>query len=415
MNELLNKVHVGDVIGVMKTFPDSFVDCIVTSPPYWALRDYEEEGQIGLEDHPRLYINKMVEVLSECKRVLKPTGTIWFNIGDSYYTKSGSGTGNNFENRHEQLDNGKGNLTRAHNEIRGKYKTNWLQSKQKLLIPYRIAIACQDELGLVIRNDINWVKQIANWKDKNSWGSSMPSSVKDRLNNNSESIFLMTKNKKYFFDLNKIRIPHNSLNDLNRRNNMNYYKKETESKYSNTYLDGNKKGRNRKEFYNSNGKNPGDCLMFPLEPSHENHFAQFPFTLPDFCIKAGCPEKVCSKCGAPIIPVYEVENNEEKKEHDGENIKYHSIEHESNNRRGFNSTRIWYPPKRKFKGYKPSCSCNEGTKKGVVLDPFMGRGTTGIVAIRNNVDYIGIDLNKDYANIAEERIKKQPKSLKEWM
>jgi len=262
----INKVHQIDVLEGLKKLPDNSIDCIVTSPPYWNLRDYNVKEQIGLEKNPEDFINKIVEIMKECKRVIKPTGTIWLNLGDSYFKKLGN-------------------------------TNKWLQAKQRLLIPFRVAIKCQDELGLILRNDISWIKQVWNYKTKESFGSSMPVGVNDRLNTTSESIFFFVKTKNYYFNLDSVRIP---------------------------YRD--KGGANPK------GKNPGDCIMFPLEPSREEHIAMFPKTLPEFCIKSGCP------------------------------------------------------------------------KNGIVLDPFMGSGTTAIVAKRLGRKFIGFEINKDYLKIAKRRI-----------
>jgi DNA modification methylase len=237
----LNKIHCIDVLEGLRKLPDNSIDCVVTSPPYWALRDYGTAGQLGLEDNPQDYINKIVEIMKECKRVIKPTGSIWLNLGDSFYSKMGNETSANCLLNHRLPKN-----------IRGKFKSNWLQHKQKLMIPFRVAIQCQDELGLILRNDITWVKQWSNFKTKDSGGSSMPCSVNDRLNTNSESIFVFVKNSKYYFNLDKIRIP----------------------------------CRYKKKRFNIKGKNPGDCVQFPLEPSKEKHFAMFPKTLPKFCILA---------------------------------------------------------------------------------------------------------------------------------
>ena len=369
-----NKIYQGNCLDVLKTFPDNSIDCIVTSPPYWACRDYGEQneviwdenkdckhefeikerkihsgttkgtvqasvdkeggyatdwkhedkicnkcgawkGQLGLEEHPQQYINHIIQIMKECKRVLKKSGTIWLNLGDSFYTKSGSGTGINFKKMHEEMDV-RGEVTRVQNQTRGKFKSNWLQSKQKLLIPYRIAIACQDELGLILRNDMTWVKQILNWKTKDSQGTSMPTSVQDRLNTNSEPIFLFVKNQDYFFDLDAIRVKHKEVSI--KRNE--YGRCDVGSKEGVSF------GRaiNPGEFLHPKGKNPGDCIIFPIEPSSENHYAMFPKTIPEFCIKAGCP------------------------------------------------------------------------KDGIVLDPFSGGGTTCYVAKHLLRKYIGIELNTNY-------------------
>jgi len=262
-----NQVYQGDCLEVLKAFPDESIDCVITSPPYWGLRDYGIDNQLGLEEHPQQYIDKVLEVMKECQRVLKPTGTIFLNLGDSFYTKSGSGQGSNFLERHRELDGGAGRLTRAHTETRGKFKSNWLQSKQKLLIPYRIAIRCQDELGLILRNDIHWIKQFIDWGSKESYGNSYPSSVQDRLTTNSEAIFFFVKGKDYSFNLDAIRVPHKeiSFKRLKYRHKL-------------------------KTLCNPKGKNPGDCLRFPPDYSNDFHPAVFPKTLPEFCILCGCPQ-----------------------------------------------------------------------------------------------------------------------------
>jgi len=275
----LNSIYRIDALKGLKKLKDDSVDCIITSPPYWALRDYENKNQIGVETNPLEFVNKIVEIIKECKRVVKPTGTIWLNLGDSYYTDIASGI--------------RGEIITKYKKKIKKSDSNLLQLKQKLLIPYRIAIKCQDELGLILRNDLHWIKQMFNFKTKDSWGYSMPSAVQDRLNTCSESLFFFVKNKRYYFNLNKIKIP-----------------KRT----------------------SSGSKNPGDCVIFPLEPSKEKHSAMFPQTLPEFCILSGCPEK------------------------------------------------------------------------GIVLDPFMGSGTTAIVAKRLNRNFIGFDLNKGYIQIANRRL-----------
>ena len=198
-----------DVFDGLKRMQDGgvLVDCILTSPPYWGLRDYGVEGQIGLEEHPQQYVDKLVRVFRESKKVLKDTGSLWLNLGDSFYSKSGSGKGSNFKERHEQLDNGRGKLTEMHHKIRGKFNDGgWLQPKQKLLIPHRVAIALQED-GWVLRNDVVWSKP-----------NYMPSSVQDRLTTSFEFVFHFVKKQKYYYDLDSIRVPHKtSIEKINKR------------------------------------------------------------------------------------------------------------------------------------------------------------------------------------------------------
>ena len=359
------KLWHGDALEVLKSMPNESVDCCITSPPYWAVRDFGDKNQIGLEEHPQEYIDKIVKIMKELKRIIKKDGSIWLNLGDSYYSKSGSGQGSNYKQRHEQLDGGAGILKKAHTETRGKFKSNWLQNKQRLLIPSRIAIKCQDELGLILRNDIHWVKQIVNIKSQESFGCAMPTSIQDRLNTVAEFIFFFVKQNDYYFNLDEIRIPH-KLATINRalygfnetEGNLKHYSVRASgiNSFSNKIkemveIDKDKKyvsmfeGKTShsirkcpsdEEGYNIKGRNPGDCLMFPFEPSKLKHFAMFPSTLPLLCILAGCPQG------------------------------------------------------------------------GVVLDPFGGTMTTGVVAIKLGRKFWGIDINKDYLEkIAIPRIEKE--------
>lgn len=318
-----NKIYYGDCFDLIKKLPENSVDCIITSPPYWALRDYGFKNQIGLEEHPERYIEKIVAFMKEAKRVIKPTGTIFLNLGDSFYTRSG-GFNNRISKMPISLDKNS-LLYRAYTETRGKFKTNWLQAKQKLLIPYRIAIKCQDEHGLILRNDIHWVKQLFNVKSQESFGSSVPNPVKDRFNTNSESIFFFVKSKKYFFDLDAVRAPYKE-SSINRGR---YLRRATKgSPYAAQVIS----NRNKISF-NELGKNPGDCLHFPYEPRRERHVAMFPLKLPLFFIKCGCP------------------------------------------------------------------------KGGLVLDPFMGSGTTAAACALLGRDFIGFDANKKYCKVAEKFVK----------
>lgn len=355
-----NKIYCIDVLQGLKKLDDESIDCIVTSPPYWALRDYNSSKQIGLEDNPQDYINKIVEIMKECKRVLKPNGTIWLNLGDSYYSKTGNENTSSFLKNHRLPKN-----------IRGKFKSNWLQHKQRLLIPFRIAIKCQDELGLILRNNITWVKQWSNFKDKNSAGSSLPCSIQDRLNTNSETIFFFVKNPKYFFDLDSVKIPCRTL-EL--------------------------KGKD---------KNPGDCIVFPLEPSKEKHFAMFPPTLPEFCIKAGCPELICKKCGKPQLIRKSGGNSNafNIRIRDVQKGRIKSIDRKASKKETENYNEKNYISKEKQKIIL-DCNCKAGFESGIVLDPFMGSGTTALVARKFGRNFIGFDVNKDYTKIAKKRLLK---------
>lgn len=166
------EVRCGDALSILMTLPDESVDTCLTSPPYWGARDYGVEDQIGGEDDPHLYVDKLVKVFCEVRRVLKRTGSVWLNLGDIYFR--GAKYSENSRRRYDQ---------------------GWNRNKQLSLLPYRAAIALQ-EAGWIVRNNVVWVKPNA-----------VPASVTDRLANRWESIFLLTKDEEYFFDLDRIRIP----------------------------------------------------------------------------------------------------------------------------------------------------------------------------------------------------------------
>ena len=382
INEFINKIINGDCLTVLKTIPDNSIDCVVTSPPYWACRDYGIDNQIGLEEHPQEYINKIVAVMKELKRVIKETGTIWLNLGDSFGShKSGRDNEENISKNEGRL-----NSLIKRNSPTKNLKDNFYKEKNKLLIPYRIAIACQDELGLILRNDITWVKQIINWKTKESFGASMPTSVQDRLNTNSEAIFLFVKNPDYFFDLDAIRVKHKT-ELISRQNRIDYDTNRKGGKLQEGKIQTGVWSENKDRIAQEKGKNCGDCIMFPLEPSSENHYAMFPKTLPEFCIKAGCPKEVCNKCGKPkqVTQVTQVTHNRVN-------------EREDNKVRPDNVERVpqdW-KPKEIIETKEVSCNCNAGFSPGIVLDPFSGGGTTLFVAKHLLRNYIGIEINPTY-------------------
>lgn len=346
-----DQVLEGDVIDQLRKLPGDLVDCVVTSPPYWSLRDYEVEGQIGMEPHPNDYINKLVQVFREVRRVLKPTGTVFLNLGDTYYIKSGSNFKGSNDSYSAQAD--KVGI-RAGNQLRELFcDGKWLQSKQKLMLPERIAIAMQDE-GWILRNSIVWYKP-----------NHMPSSVTDRLTGSYESVFFFTKQQAYYFNLNAIRrvyteATYKRISEPNVMNQTGGTKQATlrglpESKGDNAskcnlMVQGLAKkvlkhdlavGRMGNFSYsdplhtkpnNPSGANPGDVWSLTLEPSKIAHIATFPTKLVKLCLKCGCPAD------------------------------------------------------------------------GLVLDPFAGSGTTLYVARKMAYHYLGIELKPEYVELARARM-----------
>jgi DNA modification methylase len=230
-------LHHGDALDVARTLPDHSINCIVTSPPYYSLRDYGTDGQYGLEDTPAEYVEHLRALFAELRRVLTDDGTCWLNLGDSYSA-----------------------------------------TKNLLGIPWRVAFALQDD-GWILRNSITWRKE-----------NTMPESVTDRLAVRSEQIFLLVKQRHYFFDLDAIREPHNPISvNRSQRSERKPYSGDGRSGMAHT-PGGNPHGAISAgaRTLNEAGGNPGDCWSIPVEKFAQAHFATFPINLPLRCIQAGC-------------------------------------------------------------------------------------------------------------------------------
>lgn len=331
MNDIeKNTIINGNSLEVLKSLPDNSIDCCVTSPPYYALRDYGCDGQIGLEETPEKYIESLCDVFSEVRRVLTPQGTLWLNIGDSY---NGNKVGNTEVVKNKKVS-----------ESNDFHKKLWSGAKPKDLIgiPWMLAFALRSQ-GWYLRQDIIWHKP-----------NPMPESVTDRCTKSHEYIFLLSKSQKYYFDYEAIQEPcadqsrtnyacGNRTNGINKDRNDNDFgerSKNWKPRTKNCQYDGQKpnsfhlsreNGEPDKEYY---VRNKRDVWEVNTKPCKEAHFATYPFELIKPCILAGCPEN------------------------------------------------------------------------GIVLDPFMGSGTTAIVARSLNRNYLGVELNPEYIKIAHKRLDK---------
>ena len=300
------KILQGDSIEVMKTLDDGSVDMCVTSPPYYGLRDYGVAGQIGLEQTPEEYVAKLVDVFREVKRVLKDDSTLWLNLGDSY---AGSNNGSN-----DYREDG-ASISKNDNKYGVHKPTSDLPAKNLIGIPWCVAFALQAD-GWYLRSDIIWHKP-----------NPMPESVKDRPTKSHEYIFLLAKNKKYYYDHEAIKIPSKQPNDdRGARGNRKRFPTE---KISGIRGPGVYPMANKRTVWTVNTK-----------PFKGAHFAVFPPKLITPCILAGSREG------------------------------------------------------------------------GVVLDPFCGSGTTGVVSAKFGRDFIGIDLNPEYVKMAEDRIYKASQQMR---
>ena len=250
MNLELNKIIEGDALAVLKTMPDESIDCVITSPPYWALRDYGVAGQLGLEPTFQEYITKLCDIFDEVKRVLKKTGTCWVNLGDTYASGGGKA-----QEQSWVRNNGS---TQGHPDNPSKAKLRSSMGKSLLQIPARFAIEMSDR-GWILRNEIIWHKP-----------NCMPASVTDRFTVDFEKVFFFVKSKKYFFNQQTEKATYTDAR-LN-KGNIRYENRETNSGVTVT------EHRNKR------------CVWkIPTHAFKGAHFATFPEALINTMVKAGCP------------------------------------------------------------------------------------------------------------------------------
>lgn len=257
----------GDALDQMRTLSDASVDCIVTSPPYYGLRDYGTPGQYGLESTPAAYVERMRALFTEARRVLADDGTLWLNLGDSYAYPPGSAG-----------RQGKGQREGRTFTAEGLRGTTVLPPKNLIGIPWRTAFALQDD-GWTLRSEIIWHKVNA-----------MPESVTDRPSSRHEHLFLLTKSASYAFDLDAIREPHTSRRAQLLAGTSTGGQSRT-GKASGIGVgdrDGGTAYGDSAATAHPMGKNPGDVWSINTAKYPQAHFATFPIELPLRCIKAGC-------------------------------------------------------------------------------------------------------------------------------
>lgn len=262
----------GDALDVLRTLPDTSVGCVVTSPPYFGQRDYGIAGQYGLEPTPAAYVEQLRAVFAEARRVLADDGTLWLNLGDSYAYPPGS--------THRQGQTGqRRDRTFTAETIRG---TRDVPPKNLLGIPWRVALALQDD-GWILRNEIIWHKPNA-----------MPESIADRMSTRHETLFMLAKQPRYWFDLDPIREP---VSEFTAR----YQRRASAPAPEGVYRDARPWTNGKQDGLDALGgahvrshplgRNPGDVWSLASRPNKSGavkHFATFPIDLPLRCIKAGC-------------------------------------------------------------------------------------------------------------------------------
>ena len=370
----MNQILLGNNIDTLKTLPDNSVHCCITSPPYFNLRNYGEYAeQIGLEESPEIYIEKLICVFKEVYRVLKEDGTCWVNIGDSY-----NGSGKNNGNT-KTLYNKQSSNTASHNVKPLQLK--FLSQKSLIGIPWRFAFAMM-EMGWILRQDIIWAKP-----------SPMPESVIDRFCKSHEYIFLFTKKTKYYFDHKHALEPATGYDY--RKNEIvktGEYEKETKG----TPIGKERKRWPKRGYINKNGKTGLS------EQHHGKSITTYPLrTKRDVWEEDEDVIEVIKKPRA-----FAKKGNKDR--NDTGNL-YSDT--------GFRLKRdVWVvatePSEISHFAMFPQklilpcilCGCPEN---GIVLDPFMGSGTTAVVAMKNFRRYIGCEINPEYVRIAEKRISQE--------
>ncbi len=309
MNLPVNEIVCGSCLEIMRQWPDGLIDCCVTSPPYWGLRDYGVDGQLGLEKTPEEYVAKMVAIFAEVKRVLKPEGTLWLNLGDTYSSHK------DCKSTPQSIAKGKPSEVscviekgKSHSRNSKMLKSQGFKNKDLIGIPWMVAFALRQD-GWYLRQDIIWHKP-----------NPMPESVTDRCTKAHEYIFLMSKQPKYYCDMEAIRE-----GDQVYTRKASGYKQEGQARPDGTmpYRGGGFADTDTTTI----GRNKRSVWTVTTKPYSEAHFATFPPDLITPCILAGCPEG------------------------------------------------------------------------GIVLDPFMGSGTTAMVAYENRRNYVGCELNPEYIKL----------------
>jgi DNA modification methylase len=381
-------ILIGDCVDCMKTLPDKSIQCVVTSPPYFLLRDYGIEGQIGLEPTLEEFIGKLVDVFAEVHRILRDDGILWVNMGDSRAQQQGKGFNANKNRLDESNKNirpatsnsdhqgeiwkeegrkdGFRNSKRYQGQQRRGVAGTGLPPKSILGVPWKLAFALQ-EWGWILRQDLIWYKR-----------NSMPESVKDRFTLAHEYIFMFAKRPKYYFDQEAVKEPSVDPESYSGGRKRNKFTQENK--------DGNETKIRRSVW----------DIVTHAEP--ESHFATFPPALVEIPIKCSTSQKgACAECGSPhkrILNKDRQPTRPGKKNKEDKTGKANRDKH-----RHVTTTRTI--------GWEKTCDCaTDDVVPCIVGDPFSGSFTTIAEAVRLGRVGIGCELNPEYAKIGAKKIKK---------
>lgn len=378
------RILIGDVRGKLADLADESVHCVVTSPPYFALRDYGVDGQIGLEATPDEYITIMVDVFRKVRRVMRSDATLWLNLGDSY---AGSWGAQGHRETPATMSRNQINNHPKRASHTGTIRQKGLKPKDLMMMPSRLALALQAD-GWWLRSEIVWSKL-----------NPMPESMTDRPTSAHEKVFLLAKSKTYFYDAEAVR----------ESSDPRYGKPHERVRNVGGRTDGLTIGKGGAGFNaDASFRNLRNVWNIATQPYPDAHFATFPTALVEPCIRAGTSEKgCCPECGAPWVR--EVERSPMETRDGPKSAACRAV-----NKTAPSGT-MTKPPESKTIGWVPSCLCyRENLAEDAVellasipctvLDPFAGSGTTGLVADRLNRNAILIELNPDYAAMAKKRL-----------
>jgi DNA modification methylase len=382
----------GDVLGCLRNLQDECVHCVVTSPPYWGLRDYGVEGQIGLEATPEEYVLKLVEIFREVRRVLRGDGTAWVNLGDTYFGSWGNyGGQNRGHGSQREIVSGSTVPNSAYDGLENFRPPSalphpTLKPKDLVGIPWMLACALRAD-GWWLRSDIIWHKP-----------NPLPESVTDRPTKSHEYLFLLTRSSSYFYDAEAI----SEIAVGDTPGNLTH-KDKTAYQYGDAHM------RTKAGLTNVTAvsrRNKRSVWTIAVEAFPGAHFATFPIKLVEPCILAGTSERgCCVECGAPWTRLVKRSVDFQSGSGRAGNVpegKYaSSIQAES----GEYDIRLGPVVTTSTIGWEPSCSCSAPLAPCTVLDPFSGAGTTGLLALRLGRSYIGIELNPEYIAMSERRIR----------
>lgn len=373
-----------DVLDGLRQLEDESVHCVVTSPPYWGLRDYNADGQIGLEETPQAFVARLVGVFREVRRVLRKDGTCWVNLGDSYAAGGVLGRKDTDEatlaRRAAQSGTGQGVGSRVGVGAAKPFPPGF-KPKDLIGIPWRVAFALQAD-GWWLRSDIIWAKP-----------NPMPESVTDRPTKAHEYVFLLTKSERYFYDAEAIKEPRSpdpvSVARRDRADN---------GAVGTTALRGQPFGQSGKGenavYLAETSRNKRSVWTVATAPYSEAHFATFPPDLIEPMILAGTSAKgCCAQCGSPW---------EREVERTTMVIDRSDRTHVLGRTRS--SGTMVEPPTAKTIGWLLTCECEADVVPCTVLDPFSGAGTTALVADRLQRNAIGVEINPDYVAMSQRRI-----------